>query len=36
VKKVTTGKVLTVKNTGPDGKPIEAKQFSMELATICP
>ena len=36
VKKVTTGKVLTVKNTGSDGKPIDVKQFSMELGTICP
>lgn len=36
VKKVTTGKVLTVKNTGPDGKPIDVKQFSMELGTVCP
>lgn len=36
VKGVQKGKVLTVKNTGPDGKPIEAKQFSFELTTTCP
>ncbi len=36
VKGVQKGKVLTVKNTGPDGKPIEAKQFTFELTTTCP
>jgi general secretion pathway protein L len=36
VKGVQKGKVLTVKNTGSDGKPIEAKQFSFELTTTCP
>ena len=36
VKGVQKGKVLTVKNTGSDGKPIEAKQFSFEMTTTCP
>ncbi len=36
VKGVQKGKVLTVKNSGPDGKPIEAKQFTFELTTTCP
>ena len=36
VKGVQKGKVLTVKNTGADGKPIEAKQFSFEMTTTCP
>lgn len=36
IKNVQKGKVLTVKNTGADGKPIEAKQFSFEMTTTCP
>jgi general secretion pathway protein L len=36
VKNVQKGKVLTVKNTGPDGKSIDVKQFSLELSTTCP
>lgn len=36
IKSVQKGKVLTVKNNGPDGKPIDVKQFSLELATTCP
>lgn len=36
IKSVQKGKVLTVKNNGPDGKPIDVKQFSLEMATTCP
>lgn len=36
VKNVQKGKVLTVKNTGPDGKSTDVKQFSLELTTTCP
>ncbi len=36
VKDVQNPKVLTVTNTGPDGKPIDVKQFSLELTTTCP
>ncbi|MBP8196699.1 MAG: pilus assembly protein PilM [Deltaproteobacteria bacterium] len=35
-RKVQKGKVLTLKNTGPDGKPLEVKQFSLEMETTCP
>lgn len=35
-RKVQKGKVLTLKNTGPDGKPVEVKQFSLEIETTCP
>jgi hypothetical protein len=35
-RKVQKGKVLTVKNTGPDGKPVEVKQFALEIETTCP
>lgn len=35
-RKVQKGKVLTLKNTGPDGKPIEVKQFALEIETTCP
>lgn len=35
-RKVQKGKVLTLKNTGPDGKPVEVKQFSLEMETTCP
>lgn len=34
-KSVKKGKVLTVKNNGPDGKPIDVKQFSLEITTTC-
>lgn len=36
VKGVQKGKVLTVKNIGTDGKPIDVKQFTLELTTTCP
>ena len=35
-RKVQKGKVLTLKNTGPDGKPVEVKQFALEIETTCP
>lgn len=33
---VQKGKVLTVKNTGADGKPVDVKQFSLEITSSCP
>lgn len=35
IKSVQKGKVLTVRNNGPDGKPVEVKQFSLEIETTC-
>jgi general secretion pathway protein L len=35
-KQVDKGKLVTVTNTGPDGKPIEVKQFTFNIATTCP
>lgn len=35
-KNVQKGKVLTVRNLGPDNKPFDVKQFSLEIATTCP
>lgn len=35
IKSVQKGKVLTVRNNGPDGKPVEVKQFSLEIENTC-
>lgn len=35
-KNVQKGKVLTVRNVGPDNKPFDVKQFTLEIATSCP
>lgn len=35
-KNVQKGKVLTVRNVGPDNKPFDVKQFSLEITTTCP
>ena len=35
-KSVQKGKVLTVRNIGPDNKPFDVKQFSLEITTTCP
>jgi general secretion pathway protein L len=35
-KSVQKGKVLTVRNMGPDNKPFDVKQFSLEITTTCP
>lgn len=35
-KNVQKGKVLTVRNIGPDNKPVDVKQFSLEITTTCP
>ncbi len=35
-KNVQKGKVLTVRNIGPDNKPFDVKQFSLEITTTCP
>lgn len=35
-KHVQKGKVLTVRNIGPDNKPVDVKQFSLEITTSCP
>lgn len=35
-KHVQKGKVLTVRNIGPDNKPVDVKQFTLEITTTCP
>lgn len=35
-KEVEKGKVVTVKNTGADGKPVDVKQFSFSIKSTCP
>ncbi|MCS6914782.1 MAG: pilus assembly protein PilM [Myxococcales bacterium] len=35
-KEVEKGKVVAVKTTGPDGKPVDVKQFSFSIKTTCP
>ncbi len=35
-KNVQKGKVLTVRNIGPDNKPVDVKQFTLEITTTCP
>jgi Tfp pilus assembly PilM family ATPase len=35
-KTVQKGKVLTVRNVGPDNKPFDVKQFSLDITTTCP
>ncbi len=35
-KDIEKGKVVSVRNTGADGKPIEVKQFSLAITTTCP
>lgn len=35
-KDVEKGKVVSVRNNGPDGKPIDVKQFSININTTCP
>ena len=33
---VEKGKLVSVKNTGPDGKPVDLKQFSFSIKSTCP
>jgi general secretion pathway protein L len=35
-KDVEKGKVVSVRNNGPDGKPVDVRQFSINITTTCP